>query len=267
MSTELTTKVNSELPSYLANYAKSGGSTGLEEMRGFLTPPRLKVMQAMRKGEFKEKFQEGMVAVTPTNELVCGPDGFFGFTVLYTYSHFCVHNPYKRPEGMSLIRATTFDYNSEIAQKCLNFVSEPMPEDPSLEIKYATHINALIIIHGNPALANTPVMLSQYIGEWKSGRRMLDLLNARTQDGTPIYVHNLMAHQTLHKGNGNEWQGLDISNPTADVDCGRFVPNAELVEQYAKLHEQCKADKEKFSVKYDDESVADPVDTVDGDTL
>lgn len=263
MSDELIT-INNQLPAFLVEAVKTGGSTGLEEMREFLTPPRLKITQAMSKGEFKQ-FPVGTVLVTPTNEVVCGPQGYFAFTVLYAYSQFCVHNPYKRPEGMSLIRESTFDYNSEIAAKCRNFVSEPFPEDPSLEIKYATHINALIVVHGIPTLANVPVMLSQYMGEWKAGRRMLDLLNARTSDGTPIYAHNLMAHEATHKSGSNEWEGLDISNPTADVDVGRFV-TAEQFAVYKQLHEQCKADKERFTIKYDDEVESEAV-AVDSDTL
>jgi len=261
MSNELINKV--ELPDYLIEVAKAGGPTGLEDMRGYLTPPRLKTMQPMRKGPFKS-FPEGAVLVTPTNEIVCGKDGFFALTVLFTYDQFCAHNPYSRPEGMPLIRESSFDYNSELAAKCRNFISEPFPENEAEEIKYCTHINALVVIHGVPSLQNIPVMLNQYMGEWKSGRRMLDLLNNRTSNGTPIYAHNLMAKETTHKSGSNEWEGLDFSNPTADVDVGRFV-TAEQFAIYKELHEQCRKDKERFVIKHDDD--AEPVDAVTSDTL
>lgn len=268
MSTDMINKEQSQLPSYLIDLAKAGGQTGLEEMTQFLTPPRLKIMQPM-KGDGFDQFPVGTVIVTPTNEVVCDLDGVFGLTVLYTYSQFCVHNPYNRPKDMFLIREATFDFNSEIAQKCLAFTREPMPENPQEELIYATHINALIIVHGVPAIANTPIMLSQYIGEWKSGRRMLDLLKARTQDGTPIYCHNLMAKSSIRTREKNKWYGLDFSNPTGDVDCGRFVPSIELVQAYGKMHEECKANKERFTVKYDEDEavVAGNDGEVKSDTL
>jgi len=263
MSNELIEK--QQLPDYLIEVAKAGGPTGLEAMRSYLTPPRLKIMQPMRKDPFKS-FPEGAVVVTPTNEIVCGKDGFFAVTVLYTYDEFCVHNPYKRPEGMPFIRERTFDFHSEIAQKCRNFVSEPMPEDDTKEIKYMTHINALVAIHGIDALKNIPVMLVQSGGEAKSGRKMLDLLAVKTSNGTPIYVHNLMCQEATHKPakGGDTWEGLNWTNPTADVDVGRFV-TAEQFPVFKKLYEQCEADKAKFVVNFDDE--IEPVDTVTSDTL
>jgi hypothetical protein len=219
----------------------------------------------MRKGPFKA-FPEGAVLVTPTNELVCGKDGFFAITVLFAYDQFCVHNPYDRPEGTPFIREQTFDFNSEIAQKCRNFVTEASPDDPTKEIKYVTHINALIVIHGIEALRNIPIMLTQSSGEAKSGRRMLDLLAARTSDGTPIYAHNLMVKEATHKSGSNEWEGLDFSNPTADVDVGRFV-TAEQFPVFKKLHEQCKADKAKFVINFDDEREESVAATETSDTL
>jgi len=249
--------INSQLPTHLIPYIDKGGPTGLEEMSEFLTPPRLKIAQANRKGEFKA-FEEGTILITPTNEVACGPNGFFAFTVVYAYPQFCVHNPFKRPEGMPWIRESTLDADSELAQKCVQFVSETMPEDNDQKIRYATHFNFLIIIHGIPTFANIPVIMSLFIGEAKSGKRLNDLIKARVSGeykGTKIYMHNIMAHQSLHRNPGNEWQGLDFSNPTADVDCGRFVPTAEFVEAYAKLHEQCKVDKERFVIKYDDDEV------------
>lgn len=266
MSTDLTNlpAKDSQLPAHLATYAKTG-ATGLEEMRNILTPPRLKVMQPM-KGENFNDFAVGTALITPTNQVVCELDEYFGLTVLFAYQEFCVHNPHDRPEGLPMIRANSFDFNSEIAKKCQAFLSEPMPEDPTKEIKYATHINALIIVHGVPDFENTPIMLSQYIGEFKAGRRMLDLLASRTQDGSPIYIHNLMAKPTLRQKEKKRWYGLDFSNPTADVDCGKYVPTTEFAEAYAKLHERCKADKERFTIKYEDDD-APPKEGVTSDTL
>lgn len=263
MSTELTVPKDEQLPAHLIEYAKRGSPTGMEGADTFLTPPRLKIMQAGREGEFKN-FPEGAVIVTPTNEVVCGPKGFFAFTVLYRYEQFCVHNPFDRPDDMTLIREATFDFDSEVASKCLNFVSEPFPENPTLQIRYVTHYNSLIIVHGIPALARTPVLLSQFIGSAKSGRRLLDLLKVRTSDGTPIYVHNVMAKQTELPGK-KTYQGLEISNPTADVDCGRWVMDLAEVAAYEALHEKCKAERDRFIVTYDDEPTA--ADAVTSDTL
>ena len=266
MSEELIT--TEQLPQYLIDAIRPDGETGLEEMRSFLTPPMLKVVQAKRTDAYKP-FAEGSVIVTPTNEIVCAKEGYFPFTVLYTYSQYCVHNSFARPEGLFTIRESTFDFNSEIAQKCRDFVTEPMPEDPTnpkMWIKYATHINALIVIHGIPALENIPVIFSQYLGAWKSGRRMLDLLNARTGlSHTPIYCHNLMAHQVNLKSKENDWEGLDISNPTADVDVGKYVTAEQLVK-YKELHDMLKADRDRLVVNYEDEVPQDNG-AVESDTL
>jgi len=251
MSDELIT--TEQLPQYLIDRAKQGNATGMEGAQDFLTPPRLKICQASRKGEFLD-YPEGTVLVTPTNDIVCGPEGYFAFTVLYRYEQFCVHNPYNRPDDMPLIRESTFDMDSDIAKRARDFDNNtaPFPEDPKEVIKYCVHYNSVIVIHGVPGLENRPIMQSLFIGEAKSGRKILDLLNARCASGLEVYCHNLMAHQVKRPKGKNTWQGIDISNPTADVDVGKYCSEAQI-EMYSKLHEKYKADRDRLVVDYEDE--------------
>jgi len=264
MSTDLSTRVD-ERPSFLIADAQKGEATGMEGASAFLTPPRLKIMQANRKGDFKD-FPEACAIVTPTNEIACEPQGFFAFTVLFRYQEFCVHNPYKRPEGLPYIRESTRDFNSEIAQKCRNFVTEPFPQPGDWKpIVYATHYNFVIAIHGVPALLNKPVLWSCYIGSGKAGRHTLDLLASRTSDDSKIYGHILMAQIVMDKKGQDEWWTYRVSNPTADVDVGKYVTDEAQYRLYAKTHEQCA--KDYLQYKPEDEDDVEVTEEVTSDTL
>lgn len=243
------------IPQHLIDAAQEGGETGLEQMREYLTPPRIKVMQPSRKEPFKSQFEEGVVISTPSNTVICGPDGHFAYTVIFTYDQFCVHNPWERPDDMPYIRESTLDKKSVIAQKCRNYISEPCPEVNGEEIRYMTHINAFILVHGVPELEGVPILLSQYSGEAKSGAHMLDTLNTRCQNGMKIYDHRLMAHQVPRKKGKNEWQGLDHANPGPDVPFGPFIEDPLQTARYKELHKQAKelVDSGRIVVDYDEE--------------
>ena len=270
MSTEETKLMDPSLaglPQHLIDAAQVGGETGMESMSEYLTPPRVKIMQPSRKEPFKSEFEEGVVISTPSNTVLCDVDGHFAYTVIYTYDQFCVHNPWERPDDMPYIRESTLDKKSVIAQKCRNYVSEPCPEVAGEEIKYMTHINALIMVHGmkDTSIQGVPLMLSQYSGEAKSGRQMLDLLHTRCQNGTPIYAHRLMAHQVPRKKGRNEWQGLDHSNPGPDVPFGPFIEDAVEFAHYKELYLKAKGlvESGKIVVDYEDETTPE----VTSDTL
>lgn len=241
------------LPQHLIDAMQSKEDTGLEGMEQYLSPPRLKVCQPSRKEEFKG-FDEGTVLVIPSKEVVCVEGEFFIYTPIYTFDQFCVHNPWKTRETLPMIRESTYDPESEIAQKSRNFIREACPEMPSEEIRYVTHINTFIYIHHVPALENTPVLWSQFMGEWRAGRRMLDLLAARCSNGTPIYGCKLMGTVNLRRDKGNEWYGIDSTNPSADYDGKPWVEDAQLFEQLKELRQTLKANKERFNLNYDDES-------------
>ena len=254
------------LPSHLIDAVRAGVETGMEGMEKYLTPPRLKVCQSNRKEQYKT-FPEGSVLVVPQNEVVCILGEFFIFTPIYTFDNFCVHNPWALRDKLNMIRELSHDPDGEIGRKCRAFTTEPCPEDPKEDIKYATHINTLIYIHGVPALRNTPVVLSQFLGEWKSGKKMLNLLAARTANGTPIYAHKLMGRVILRKEKGNEWYGLDVSNPSADYDGTPWVEDPKLFDEFAKLREQTKANRTRLVVDYSDEAAGPSVDEVTSDTI
>jgi hypothetical protein len=258
----------SHLPAHLQAAVQAGVETGMEGMQQYLTPPRLKVCQSNRKEQYKV-FPEKTVLVVPQNDVICPPDGFFIFTPIYTFDMFCVHNPWALRETLNMIRESSHDPDSEIGRKCRTFTTEPCPEDPKEEIKYATHINTLIYIHGVEALRHTPVILSQFLGEWTAGRQMMNLLNARTANGTPIYAHKLMGRVNLRKKKGNEWYGVDVTNPSADYDGTPWVEDAKLFDEFAKLREQTKANREKIKVDFSDEDAGSNggADTVTKDTL
>lgn len=260
------------LPAHLIAAVQAGVETGMEDMQQFLTPPRLKVCQSNRKEQYKQ-FPEASVLVTPQNEIVCLLGEFFIFTPIYVFDTYCIHNPWNLRETLKLnwIRETSGDPDGEIARKARKFTTEPCPEDPKEKITYAVHINTVMYIHHVESLRHTPVTFSQFIGEAKSGRRMLDLFQARTSNGTPLYAHKFMArvNPTPRKSKGNEWYGIDVTNPSADYDGTPWVDDPKLFEDLGKLREKMKANRDNIIdyTKDDDDLGGESVDTVTSDTL
>lgn len=251
------------LPQHLIDAQQENDGRGLEDMEQYLSPPRLKVVQEKKEEAYKP-FNDCDVLVTNTKQVICKKGEFFVFTPIFMFDEFCVHNPYALKQ-LQMIRERTFDPDSEVAQKCRNLVSEPCPEDPSKEIRYATHLNFLIAIHDVPELVGIPVLATFFLGEFRTGSNLLALIRARCSGGTPLYAWKFQATPTDHKGGGFEWYGLDISNPSADYDGKPFVEDAAQFEQFKKLHEEARADKERIRADYDDrtvDSVSEPSDTL-----
>jgi len=261
MSTdEAKNEIATKLPSHLANYSKGGDfQTGLEEMGNYIVPPRIKVIQDKHDDEVFQNMPSGDVIILPTLSKICSKDEGFHFTPIFTWDEFCLHNPYNRPKGVPFIRERTVDPKHEIAAKSRDRVEEVYPEDEKLDkMKYVTHLNFLIAIHDVEEMKGVEVLVSFFIGEFRTGSAFLNLLRMRTNGGIPIYGHIFEARPARHTNNkGNNWIGLDISNPTADYfDEGgsQYVTDENLFNSFAALHREAKVNKDRIQASFEEES-------------
>jgi hypothetical protein len=264
--------VPSSLPAHLQNAISHKESTGLEEMGNYIVPPRLKIIQDKKDDKY-ESFASGDVIVVPQLEKLCSKGEPFQFTVLYTFDEFCVHNPYQLRASLPMIRERTIDPKSDLAEKARNMITEPCPENLEHEIKYVTHLNFLIAVHGIESLKGIELLVSFHLGEFKTGQGLLNLLRMRSNGGIPIYGHVLSAHSAKHSGGGFNWMGLDISNPSAEyIDAGgsQYVTDEDLYNSFEAAHNEAKANKSRIQADYGDaDAVADAanVDAPESDTL
>ena len=275
MTTDIS-QVPEGLPQHLIEAMQNKQPTGLEEMAGYIVPPRLKVVQEKKDDERIQNCATGEVIVLPQILTVAKPGASFFFTPIYTWDEFCVHNPYRFKE-LPMIRERSIDSKSELADKARNQVREQCPEsdDPTKQIKYVTHLNYLMAIHGIPELHGISVLASFFLGEFSTGQGLLNLIKLRTMRRVPMWGHVFEARVGQHKDKtgGFKWMGLNISNPTADADISAFATTNAMIldESYYKAleaaHEEAKANKERIQANYEDAVVESTPNVPEGDTL
>jgi len=265
-----------QTPAHLLAAMQEDTGTGMEDMGNYIVPPRLKVIQDKKVLEGIQGCVTGQVVIMPQVSTLCMPDGSFFFTVLYMWDEFCIHNPYKI-KTLQMIRERTLDPKSEIATKAQLLTREPCPEAPNdddAKLKYVTHLNFLLAVHGIPELEGIEILYSAFLGEFKTGKNLVNLLRTRTTRGVPIYGHILEAAPGVHspKSGGDDWYGLNITNPTAGSDISSFatlqneVKDPELFGEFKAAHKRAKENKERFQAVYEDIAVEEETQTV-GDTL
>ena len=236
----------------------------IDDLKQYVRPPRVKVVQALSDTELVDAFGVGSVVLLPQGSPVM--EMKFDekarpcldqvepmlFTPLFFFAEFVCWNPLALKGTVPAIRERSFDPNSDIAKKAQNpnLRTEVYPEDPSHEIQYCEHLNFVVAIEG----VDDPCVLSFARAEFSMGQKFASMAKMRAQRGCPLYggvYAAYIGHRVNNKGN---WYGLDIANPPEDVS--PFVDEA-VFEQYKALHEELKQQHADalIRVDYEDESV------------
>lgn len=254
---------NENLPDYLRSDA-----IGLEELRQFVRPPRLKIVQKASSSELQAQYDVGSVILTPQMMLVRGVQknekkrstGIgepFTFTPLFFFPEWLVVNPIQLRGQMPFVRERSLDPRSQIAalSRSPDTRTAKCPEDPQYTIRYIEALTFVVIVHDDGPLEATPVVMSFSKSEHKTGSKLAGLAQMRR---IHIYGGNYEASTSGRSNDKGEWHGYDIGIP----ETAPFVTE-EQMNAYALMHADLKAahKESRIVVDYDDEEVEAPVDS------
>lgn len=211
---------------------------GMETVKQFLKPGRIKTIQSNRTADFND-CEEGSVIITPTKILVAKNEERFWFVPLLMFAEYCTVNPIQTKGTLPMIRARSLDPMSEIARKARDpdlRKKDVCPENTKFNLKHVEYLVYICWIVNNPELAGTPVVLSFSGGEHKQGQMLANLLAARkTPRGQASIYSNVfqgvVPKQKRH-AEGGDWYGINVTNPSGDGAPPPFVMDPD---DHAKL--------------------------------
>lgn len=249
-----------QVPEYLQTLEH----VGLESMKEYVRPSRVKLVQKQSSNELLEEFGMGSAILTPNMMKLADGDTPMLFTPVFFYPEFCIHNPYEMRSQLRMIRERTLDARSEIALRARdpNRRTAPCPEKSEYAIRYVEHLNFIVLIHGVEGLTDEAAVMTFALGEANTGMSFCSRIRSRK---TAMFSGVYQGVVSLRpERNGNQWYGWDISNPPADVNPWVTAEQAEaygeLYKMFAEKHEQ-----QLIDVSYEDteDDVANAANTID----
>ena len=207
---------------------------GLEEIKQYVSPPWLKVVQKQSDDKLLEHHNVGDVILSPTNQHVCNNSEQFAFVPIFFYTEYCTWNPISARGTLPAIRDRSFDSSSTIAEKARNSQLRFEVIDGQ-ECRHVEHLNFIIIIQGTNACAGEPIIMSFARGEHFSGKNLCSLIKMRK--ASPFYCVFSAGLSIRSTPQGN-WWGLDIVNPQESpwIDKTDVEKFKELYEEFKELH-------------------------------
>ena len=126
----------------------------IDQLKEYVRPPRIKVVQALSDTELVDDFGVGSVVLLPQGLCVMEmkfdekarpkPDQVepMLFTPLFFFAEFVCWNPRDLKGSVNAIRDRSFDPNSDVAMRARDPRARvaPYPEDSNYEIQYAEHV-------------------------------------------------------------------------------------------------------------------------------
>jgi len=227
-----------QLPSFMKNEEP----VGMEQLRTYMIPPRLKIVQKQASEELLAEFGIGDVIVSPMNHLVSemetsskgqptGDSDGFNFIPIFFFPEWCVWNDYKLRGSAPTILERSLDPMSEVALCAKNPSTriKQHPDSKDLKIRYVEHLNFIIHI---PGLDDYPIM-SFAKGGHSRGSSFCALARQRK---APLFGCVFHARQKQLTNEGGSWWVLDIQNP----EDSQWVEDKEKFAEFKKMHEECK---------------------------
>jgi len=218
---------NFELPDFLQDQEVKG----LDEIKQYVRPPYIKIIQKTAAAELLAAFSTSDVVLSPTNAVITEHDrdskgrivegsiSSFKFVPVMFWAEWCTWNPYKLKGQEPAIIYRTTDPNDPIVAKSkskqLRLEPHPKyPEDPTMQIRHVEHLNFLVCLY-NHGLGGEPCVMSFAKGEHFSGQKFASLIKMRK---TSLFNCVFEAVVTYRPGDGSgDWYGLDIVNPSDAV--------------------------------------------------
>lgn len=252
----------------LLKYAEQDNS--MSGMEGYVIVPRLKIIQAMTKGELKDKVGgEGACCIRPGDLVVAkkvsSKEGEeFAFVPQFFFNQWAKWKDRNDNSGTNFILESSYDPASELAKRSANkdlrYEVYPdqgsKPADKQLKYSYVHHFCWAGVIFGQHELAGTSVVLSMERGEWGNGRQFITAIGMRREtvqeEGqepakvkVPLWAQVWGLKPKLREQPGKAWWGFDFFAPSETVcPSGPTLPD-ELMDEFheehlrlAKLHEE-----------------------------
>lgn len=252
MSNALIPKVseaNIALPEFMRGETLETNS----ELRKYVVPPRIKVVQKQASQELLSKYDMGDVIIQPQDELLApvvknenDKPGEFGssflFVPVYFYPEFVLWNPIELKSTQPAIVDRTTDPHSEIAQRARNKalwyedIEGQFDENgKQLQRRYVEHLNFLVRIIDNREVYKLPVLISFSRGEHWTGNKLCSAVSLRN---APMFGCLFEAHSQFRPPNkvGEGWYGLDCDTPKEEI--GGFLQNPDDYSQCRALYKQ-----------------------------
>lgn len=222
---------------------------GLELVRQYVVPPRLKIIQKSASNDLFEHYGLGDVIIVPDGITVLSPERanngrptledepFFLFCPLFMFPEWVAWTDYNTRGNAPVIMDRTTDPNHPLRAKCKSqrFRDEKVN---GVLVHNVEHLNFIVRLL-DPDIPEKYVILSFARGEWKSGSSFCNLLQLRN---APLYGCVFEASLAYRPGTGKgDWYGLDISNPKdqnipAFVSAETFKVHQELWKGFAEGH-------------------------------
>lgn len=245
-----------QLPAFMKNEEL----VGMENLRAYMIPPRLKIVQKQASEELLAEFGVGDVIISPVNHLIAemetsskgqptGETVGFDFTPIFFFPEWCIWNPYALRGSCPAIRERTFDPASDIALCAKNPSTrvKPHPDREDLLIRFCEHLNFIIHI---PGFDGYPIM-SFSKGGHSRGSSFCALARQRK---APLFGCVFHAHQKQMTNDSGTWWVLDIQNPSKNQwieDQDKFTEFKSMHEEFTKLHKSS-----LIAPNYDDDNVS-----------
>jgi hypothetical protein len=242
---------------------------GVKELRQYIVPPRIKIVQPQSGEPFKPQFNEGDVVLVPQMVQVAPimlengrptKNGTpFHFIPVFFFPEWCCWNSILMKGSVPAIRERSFDPMSMIAQRSRSeqtrFAPQPeQPNNPKMQLRFLEHLNFVVVLLGENEVAGIPTVISFLSGEHKTGSTLSSLITMRR---CPIFGCQFEAAARYRTNAKGQWYGLDITNPSIQSGFSGSVTDENQYNALKKAHldfKKAHADR-VLVVDHDDEDV------------
>jgi hypothetical protein len=248
------TKVSPALA--VPDFMEKDEQAGLETLKQYIVPPRVKVVQKSAAEELLKAFSPGDVILAPINASIVemkrdtkgrpveGERTAFKIVPIFFYPEWATWNPLELRGKAPAIKYRTVDPTDPIVSKSRNpnLRFEVTPDDPSgtLKMRHVEHLNYVVLLYGHPLGADEPAILTFARGEHFAGSKFASLIRMRK---APIFGCVFEAVVGHRSGNLGDWYGLDVCNPDDGVpwvSAEEYPIFKALHEDFAKYHEEAR---------------------------
>lgn len=258
--------VSSPQPAHLAKYTDERYMEQYEELKGYVVPPRLKIVQKTSGENYKAICEVGSTILTPQMSVIAENGEPFYVVPILKFHEFCICNPYGLKGQLPFIRERTFDPNSEIAklsqsketwhQVCPEVTDKKKQNDPLFMLRYAEFMNFICVLK-NHEYANNPFVISFHHSLFFDGKTLATLLFSKRAP----YFASCFEFKTVERKNQlGDWKGLQISNPSQESGIDSWTSDEEMKLYSAFFDNFIGLKKEnKIRPEYQDEDEEAPV--------
>jgi len=242
----LSRPANKEVPDFIAEVQDHGTS----ELRKYITPPRLKVIQGQRTEKYKD-FNPGELVLAPQAMLFARNEEPFYFIPLLFYPEWATANPWALKDQLPMFvkGSRTRDPASDVARrardadlrdadKCLDPAGNPKLDSKGKEcyLKHIEFLTYVIVIVGHPEYTGMMVTVSFAKGEHKVGSSFGLKVDAR---GCAMWgcIFEGRVPKTERRNSEGAWFGIDVDNPSSP-DVPKFVQNRDEFAALTKMHDE-----------------------------